>query len=302
MEQPVRTRIAPTPSGYLHIGNLYSFVLTWLVAKKRGGIVMLRIDDLDTDRMRPGYLDDIFRALEFIGLRPDEGPSGPADFLQNHSQLKRLENYRLLLERLRQSGALYACGCSRRQIKSLNGRAAYPGTCRNLGISLDLPGIAWRLALGTEFMITFYDSFRQSAIEVDLAAEMGDFVVMRKGGMPSYQLASLADDLHFGINLIVRGEDLTVSTAAQIKLAKWLGFSDFLGMQWLHHPLLPNKMGQKLSKSAGDTSIKWMVEQGLTAPQLLTRIGGLIMGGEIAISSLPELLDCFCSRFITNGS
>lgn len=296
MIQAVRTRIAPTPSGFLHIGNLYSFILTWLVAKSQEGTVLLRIDDLDADRMRPEYLEDIFRVLDFIGLIPDEGPTGPADFLKNYSQKNRVDYYESYLKQLANGGDVYGCGCSRKQILAQDPNGVYPGTCRQLNLGLNNPQHAWRLGLPTHAKVEFFDDFRKEPVTVDLAVEMGDFVVRKKDGVPAYQVASLADDLYYNINLVVRGEDLTVSTAAQLKLAELLNLEQFLGIKWLHHPLLPNKYGEKLSKSAGDTSIKWMIEQGASKSFILTRLGFLLFGSEKPVSSLVEMMEIFSNQ------
>ncbi len=302
INRPVRTRIAPTPSGFLHIGNLYSFVLTWLVAKRQEATVLLRIDDLDAERMRPEYIEDIFRVLDFIGMAPDEGPSGTEDFLRNYSQKNRVDYYGSFLKQLANGGWVYACTCSRKQILALGANGRYPGTCRNLGLGLNDPKHAWRLGLPAGSKVEFYDDFCKETATVDLTGEMGDFVVRRKGGAPAYQLSSLADDLFYNINLVVRGRDLTVSTAAQLKLAEILKLEQFSGIKWLHHPLITNNNGEKLSKSAGDTSIKRMIEQGASRASILTRLGFMLFGKEIAVSSLSEMLEIFRDRPFANRS
>ena len=134
-------RLAPTPSGYLHLGNAVNFVLTWLAARQRGAQLLLRIDDSDTARKRPEYVDDIFRAIDLLGLDYDLGPISSSDFEANWSQRHRYDQYVSTLNSLREAGALYACGLSRRELQHYS--PAYPTagrrrTCRWL--RLRLPG------------------------------------------------------------------------------------------------------------------------------------------------------------------
>jgi glutamyl-tRNA synthetase len=116
----LRTRIAPTPSGFLHAGNAVNFLITHELARAARGTLLLRIDDLDAERARPEYLDDIFRSLEWLGIDWDEGPTGPEDFLRNWSQRSRIERYSELLLGLRKGGHLYACECSRKAVPGLH--------------------------------------------------------------------------------------------------------------------------------------------------------------------------------------
>lgn len=286
---PLRTRIAPTPSGYLHMGNLYSFVLTWLIARAEGGTVRLRIDDLDAARTRPVYLEDIFRTLDFIGLIPDEGPSGVDDFLRQHSQKFREGNYRLVLNGLKESGHLYGCSCPRSRILADNPAGIYPGNCRNRPVDFTAKEIAWRVALPPACPVQFKDALTGQSHEVALNDEMGDFVVMRKDGLPAYQVASLADDLYYGINMVVRGNDLLTSTAAQLHLSAILGLTTFKATEWHHHPLIKNEQQQKLSKSAGDLSVRKMIENGMKKEDFLFRIAGWLGLPEAPYQSLKDL-------------
>ncbi len=237
-----RLRIAPTPSGFLHLGNALNFTLNWLVARSApAGRLLLRIDDLDADRKRPEYIQDVFDTLHWLGLDWDEGPVSPEDFEKNWSQYNRIELYRNFLDELRRRDLLFACGKSRRDLAPFGG--AYPLEFRRQNLSLDDPDVAWRIATPEE-------------------CPLPDFVVRRRDGIPAYQVASLADDLHFGITHVVRGEDLRASTAAQQFLATCLGRSDFLSVRVLHHPLLTNERGEKLSKSAGANSLRALREAG----------------------------------------
>ncbi|MCU0388049.1 MAG: glutamate--tRNA ligase family protein, partial [Chitinophagaceae bacterium] len=250
----LKTRIAPTPSGYLHLGNIYSFVLTWLIARYHKGKVLLRIDDLDAERVRREYLEDIFSVLDFIGLEPDEGPSGPEDFLKNYAQHYRLAQYNQLIEMLQNTGKIYPCICSRKQIAAQSPSGVYPGTCRNKLFNPELKNTNLRINLAGTGIIEVPDHYSGQKREIDLSNRMGDFVVRRKDGLPSYQIASLADDLYYKINFVVRGEDLLPSTAAQIHLSNLLELRPFQQIGWHHHPLIVDEQNEKLSKSAGSQS------------------------------------------------
>ncbi|MBK8967667.1 MAG: glutamate--tRNA ligase family protein [Saprospiraceae bacterium] len=233
-----RLRLAPTPSGFLHLGNARNFILTWLAARYQPGArLLLRIDDLDADRKRPEYVQDIFDTLAWLGLDWDEGPRAADDFEKNWSQQLRMPLYFSLLEELRDRDLLFACAKSRRELAPFEGN--YPIEFRDQGIALDSPDVAWRI--------------KTPRAETEIPQ---DFVVKRRDGVPAYQVASLADDLYFGITDIIRGEDLAASTAAQQFLAKCLGREQFTAINFLHHPLLLDQTGAKLSKSAGAAAIK----------------------------------------------
>lgn len=236
-----RFRLAPTPSGFLHVGNAVNFTLNWLAARLHPGArVLLRIDDLDAERKRPEYVQDIFDTLNWLGLDWDEGPRDPDDFEKNWSQHLRLPRYFKALEELRAGGHLFACAKSRRELEPFQGK--YPPEFRDQGLSLDDPDVAWRIRTPEGFPLP-------------------DFIVRRRDGIPAYQLASVSDDLYFGITHVVRGADLQDSTMAQLFLAECLNRPDFARVQFLHHPLLTDEAGEKLSKSAGASALRqWRVE------------------------------------------
>lgn len=265
----IKTRYAPTPSGYLHLGNAWSFVLTWLLARGGKGGIHLRIDDLDTARLRPEYLEDIFASLDWLGLDWDTGPRDPEDFRARFSQRLRLDAYRAALDALAAGGgpegpAVYACACSREQVKraarSAGAPGTYPGTCRSLALDLAAPGAAWRLRLDPEEEVPIRDIVT-GTLWTFPGREAGDFVIRQRNGDPAYQLASVVDDEALGVNLVVRGQDLLPSTAMQLALARRLGARGFAEADFLHHGLvvegtIPAQEGgeaapAKLSKSAG---------------------------------------------------
>ncbi len=251
----IRTRLAPTPSGLLHPGNGLSFIMTWCLARAAGGEVLLRIDDLDKARRRREYLEDIFVTLNWLGLDWDTGPTGVEDFLKNYSQHCRLDLYFDALRQLQAKGLLFACTCSRRQILARSPGGLYPGTCRQRHLPFDGAATAWRVRVAPETVVRFRE-WKQGVRDYDLAEKMGDFVVRQKNGLPAYQVASLVDDLHFGIDFIVRGEDLLPSTAAQVFLAEQLSAKAFLEATFWHHGLLTDPEGGKLSKSKGAGSLR----------------------------------------------
>ena len=236
---PVVSRLAPTPSGYLHLGNAVNFVLTWLLTRQAAGTLHLRIDDLDRARLRPAYLENIFRVIDWLGIDYDHGPSGPDDFLCHHSQLLHLPEYNAALRRLAlRSGLVQA---------SQRTRTGGPDS----PVPLETPGAAWRAQVPAGTVVSFVDGW-QGATSVPLNTLMPDFVVRKKDGVAAYQLASVIDDLRLGTNLIVRGLDLQPSTAAQLWLAGQLSETaafNAVRMHFFHHPLLTDAVGQKLSKS-----------------------------------------------------
>jgi glutamyl/glutaminyl-tRNA synthetase len=234
-------RLAPTPSGYLHTGNALNFLLNWTAARASGASLLLRIDDLDADRKRPEYVQDIFSSLEWLGINWDEGPRSVADFEQQWSQHLRLSTYETLLGRLRQTGLLFACRKSRSDLAPFEG--FYPPEFRNQSLTLDDPDVAWRIKTPEGF-------------------PMPDFVVRRRDGLPAYQIASLADDLHFNTTHIIRGIDLEPSTLAQRFLAECLEEEPFMTIRFLHHPLLTDSAGSKLSKSAGAAALSALRQGG----------------------------------------
>jgi len=242
--QPVVSRLAPTPSGYLHLGNAVNFVLTWLLTRQAGGILHLRIDDLDRARLRPAYLDNIFRVIDWLGLDYDHGPSGPDDFLRHHSQLLHLPEYNRVLRRLALPGTTAPPG---RVQASQRTRTGGPEAL----VALETPGAAWRAHVPPGAEIRFFDAW-QGETRVPLGALMPDFVIRKKDGVAAYQVASVVDDLRLGTTLIVRGLDLQPSTAAQLWLASQLSETAAFRtarIRFGHHPLLTNEAGQKLSKS-----------------------------------------------------
>lgn len=282
----LRSRLAPTPSGFLHLGNAVNFILTWLLVRRAGGVLRLRIDDADCLRSRHEYLEDIFCQLDWLGITWDEGPTGPDDFLARFSQQLRIERYREFLASLAERGHIYPCGCSRSRIRELAMDGIYPGFCRARTEGRG-PGEALRVRvpLGSIFAVEGED--------VELGKAMGDFVLWRKEDLPAYQLVSLVDDLDDRINLIVRGRDLLASSAAQLFLAGLHGDNLFARTRFHHHPLITGEDGRKLSKSDSALSLAALREGG-ASPALVYRVVAGQLGIDPAgINTLEELLARF---------
>ncbi len=266
MSLPARSRIAPTPSGFLHQGNAFSFLLTEELVRQQHGSLRLRIDDLDADRVRPAYLENIFESLNWLGIEWHEGPRDIQE-AEEFSQIRFLPGYTGTLAELVRKGRVFACECSRRQLQQDSRDGQYPGTCRDKGIPLDRPGVSWRFRTGRSETVRWNDMIL-GAVEVDLFAENRDFVIRRRDGIPAYHIASLCSDVGHEINLIVRGGDLIGSTAAQLLLAQELNWQAFLSCHFFHHPLILDERGEKLSKSAGSQSLKAMRAEGILAADL----------------------------------
>lgn len=261
-----KTRIAPTPSGYLHAGNALNFLLTAALAKKHGAKLLLRIDDLDRERYRQAYATDVFETLRFLNIHWEEGPQSVEEFEREWSQRYRLNLYAAALEKLKEVNAVFACTCSRTQSDAC--------TCSQKNLSLNEKGASWRLRTNENPVLVRTIDGNETIAQ--LPAQMKNFIVRRKDGLPAYQLASVVDDLHFGIDFIVRGHDLWPSTLAQVFLARQLGEEGFAAIRFYHHPLLMNESGEKLSKSAGDTSVKHWREERRTLREFLAWVGNRI--------------------------
>ena len=272
-----RTRFAPTPSGFLHAGNAVNFLITALVATRERAVVRLRIDDLDADRMRPEYVDDIFDSLHWLGLEWTEGPRDRADHERAFSQLERMPRYLEVIGLLKEQGDLYACGCTRSELRRR------PCSCRGKGLPFDAPHLSWRLRLPSDAMLRM-ERWPSGALVLRPAELLTDPVVRQRadlGGRPAYQIASLVDDLDHGITHIVRGQDLLPSTACQLYLAERIGADAFRQVRFLHHGLLLDGEGHKLSKSDGAGSLLAMRRAGI-GPQALR---------DRAVLALAEALD-----------
>ncbi|RPE14425.1 tRNA glutamyl-Q synthetase [Chitinophaga lutea] len=282
-----KTRIAPTPSGFLHLGNVFSFALTAGLAARMNAAVLLRIDDLDQERANEVFVQDIFDTLHFLNIPFSEGPQDYPAYKNTWSQLHRLPLYQQALEELKPH--VFACDCSRTQIARAGKDGVYPGTCRDKNIPLDTPGVAWRLRTAHDATLRVR-TLEGPVIETALPAQMKDFVVRKKDGFPAYQLASVVDDEHFGVDGIIRGEDLWPSTLAQIYLSTLLPGCRFGEKVFHHHPLLLETGDLKMSKSAGSTSVQFLRKSGKAPHEIFSAIGAM-MGIAAPVRDYLELTD-----------
>ena len=226
-------RFAPSPSGRMHLGNVFSALMAWLSVRSAGGTMVLRIEDLDPDRCRPEYAEQLKDDLRWLGLDWD---------VEQTPQSRRTEAYRERFERLREMGLVYPCYCSRGELHAASaphasdGNVIYAGTCRNL-TEEERAGKtrrpAWRLIVPDE-EFTFHDGL-QGEYRENLARECGDFIIRRSDGVYAYQLAVVTDDAEAGVTQIVRGRDLLSSTPRQIYLQRLLGLPT---PEYYHVPLL----------------------------------------------------------------
>lgn len=251
---PVKGRFAPSPSGRMHLGNVFTALMSWLSVRKQGGKWILRIEDLDPQRSKNEYARLIEDDLLWLGLVPDEGGLDNAGECGPYSQSERGDIYERMLCELRKSGFLYPCRCTRHDILATqaphlsDGRVIYGGRCRPAVLpsfidSACFENSATRLYV-PDRVINFDDAV-YGYQAVNLALECGDFVLRRADGAWSYQLAVVTDDALMGVTEVVRGNDLLLSAAQQIYLFELLGFK---APRYVHVPLICNKDGIRLSK------------------------------------------------------
>ena len=235
-------RFAPSPTGRMHLGNVFSALLSWLSVKSKGGDWLLRIEDIDPARSRQEYADMLMSDLEWLGLEWDGAPV---------YQSRRSEIYEYYFRLLADKGLTYPCYCTRNDILATqaphesDGRIVYRGTCRpGATVPTTRTGAAATRLIVPDREMTFTDG-HYGAQQVNLATHVGDFIIRRKDGAWAYQLAVIVDDALMGVNEVVRGRDLLLSAAQQIYVAELL---DFPTPQFIHLPLLTNHEGQRLSK------------------------------------------------------
>ncbi|WP_320674216.1 tRNA glutamyl-Q(34) synthetase GluQRS [Prochlorococcus sp. MIT 1341] len=243
-----RGRFAPSPSGVMHLGNLRTALLSWLRARLEEGIWLLRVDDLDSSRTRPGAVESFKSDLLWLGLDWD----GPII-----RQSRRRGLYSTVLSTLRRNGRVYPCRCSRRTLSRLSEESGkkklYPGTCKDLRLSWGaqegrLP--SWRLDVNKKF--------KKSS---------GDIVVRRSDGFIGYHLATVIDELTLGITEVVRGEDLREGMSTQLAIFDVINRPS--PVAYRHVPLLLDRKGSKLSKRNGNCGLEKLKQTGLTSPRVV---------------------------------
>jgi glutamyl/glutaminyl-tRNA synthetase len=262
---PYRGRLAPSPTGYLHLGHARTFWTAQERARLHRGQLILRNEDLDPERCKSPFVAAMIEDLRWLGLDWDEGPDIGGPHVP-YEQSKRRELHRAAFEKLQAGGYLFACSCSRKDIQqALNAPHAaddepiYPGTCREPRAG-EIRRVSWRFRVPDGEIIPFIDA-RLGPQQFVAGRDFGDFIVWRHDDVPSYQLAVVVDDAAMGITEVVRGEDLLVSTARQILLYRGLG----LAIPGFYHcPLLTDETGRRLAKRHDSSSLRALREKGIT--------------------------------------
>ncbi len=289
-----RTRLAPSPTGALHLGNVRTFLVNWTLARQRGWEIVLRVEDLDGPRHKEGAGVAMIDTLAWLGLDWDEGP---------YYQRNDLRPYREATARLAEQRHVYPCRCTRKEIEAASLSAPhgdghelhYPGTCRpaeNEPIDAELlgaEGVAWRVQVPAG-VASFVDEF-SGPQQFDVAQTVGDFLIGTKLGLPSYQLAVVVDDARQGIDKIVRGDDLLSSTPRQMLLYDLLELGP--PPTYTHLPLVLGEDGRRLAKRHGDTRVSHYREQGVSAQRILGLLAEWCGVGTRQPLSAVEFVDRF---------
>jgi glutamyl-tRNA synthetase len=286
--QPYRGRLAPSPTGHLHLGHARTFWIAWQRARSAGGRLVFRNEDLDYQRSKPEFLSAIYQDLHWLGLDWDEGPDVGGPFAP-YSQGERRSFYLEAWRKLRDTGLIYPCTCSRKDLEralsapheALPGadeitNAAphpddefpYPGTCRNkiaTAKDYDSPaGVSWRFRVPEGGIISFNDG-RYGPQQFVAGRDFADFLLWRRDDIPAYQLAVVADDAAMRITEVVRGADLLKSTARQLLLVRAL---DYPAPAYFHCPLLRDEKNLRLAKRHDALSLRTLRQQGVTPQDL----------------------------------
>lgn len=261
----IRGRFAPSPTGEMHLGNAWTALLAWLQVRSAGGTMVLRIEDLDPDRSRSIYINELIKDLTWLGLDWNEGPDigGPYG---PYRQDERRTLYQDALDELQAAGLIYPCYCTRAELSASaphagEGERVYSGACKN-GPPPDRRGRKPALRLNVPPGKIRFNDMVKGEITQDIQVQTGDFVVRRSDGVHAYQLAVVVDDAAMGITHVLRGDDLLASTPRQLLLYKLLGLKTPC---FAHVPLLIGRDGHRLSKRHGDLSIAALRRHGAKA-------------------------------------
>jgi glutamyl-tRNA synthetase len=279
------TRLAPSPTGALHLGNARTFLVNWLLARQLGWRIILRIEDLDGPRIKAGADAQAIEDLQWLGLEWDEGPI---------HQSPRMRFYAQAIETLIARGHAYPCICSRKEVDlaasaphAEDGATVYPATCRGRFNSVAQahdaagrePALRFAVPTGPDGAVHFHDEYAGPRA-IDVAARLGDFIIAKAAGTgagapswtPAYQLAVVVDDADMGVSDVVRGDDLIDSTPRQVLLYRALGLADRTP-RYYHLPLVVGPDGRRLAKRHGDTRLSFYREQGVPPARVLSLLG-----------------------------
>ncbi len=279
-----RGRLAPSPTGLLHLGHARTFWIAWQRARQAGGTLVLRDEDLDPDRARPGFATAMLEDLRWLGLHWMEGPDVGGAF-GPYQQSRRRAHYQAAMRKLAERELIFPCSCSRKDLaarapENADEEPLYPGTCRARGVSaargelntiLESPArlaparhssrrVNWRFRVSPGDVVEFFDGGLGPQRFV-AGKDFGDFVVWRHDDVPSYQLACVVDDAAMRITEVVRGADLLVSTARQLLLYRAL---ELRPPDFFHCPLVTDENGVRLAKRRDSLSLRALREQGRT--------------------------------------
>lgn len=276
-----RGRIAPSPTGYLHLGHARTFLIAALRAREADGALLLRNEDLDPDRCRPEYVASMYEDLRWLGIQWNEGPDCGGPYAP-YSQSERRDQYLAVWKHLRDGGFIYPCTCTRKDLamaatapNDADDEPIYPGNCRsrNDGWTFQEPkGVNWRFRVPDGETIKFADQHLGSQHYV-ASHDFGDFVIWRRDDVPAYQLAVVADDHAMKTTEVVRGADLLKSTARQLLIYRALGLEP---PQFYHCDLVRDEARVRLAKRHDSLSIRTLRESGCSAEEVRARALGSV--------------------------
>ena len=288
-------RLAPSPTGAQHVGNARTFLLAWLSVRSRGGRLILRMEDIDSPRIKAGAAQQAVEDLHWLGLDWDDGP---------YVQTERLPLYEEVLQQLKERELIYPCTCSRSEVAAAASAPhvgqegpRYPGTCskNRAATANELPAgtFAWRLRT-TDKIRTFHDGL-VGKVQCNVSQELGDFIIAKADGTPSYQLAVVVDDHAMQITEVVRGDDLLPSAFRQLELYELF---DWQPPRFIHVPLVVGVDGRRLAKRHGDTRLATLRDSGVRVEQLIGKLAQSLQLSESAepISAHELLADFDWSR------
>ncbi|HHH38085.1 MAG TPA: glutamate--tRNA ligase [Sedimenticola sp.] len=282
----IRTRFAPSPTGYLHVGGARTALFSWLFARKHGGVFVLRIEDTDLERSTPESVNAILEGMTWLGLEYDEGP---------FFQTKRFDRYDAVIEELMAKGLAYRCNCSKERLEQLREsqmknreKPRYDGHCRNRVVSPDEPHVI-RFRNPTEGTVVVDDLIRGRIAFSN--EELDDLIIRRSDGSPTYNLTVVVDDSDMGITHVIRGDDHINNTPKQINLLRAMGRELPV---YAHVPMILGEDGSRLSKRHGAVGVMQYMEDGFLPEALLNYLVRLGWShGDQEIFSVEEMIQLF---------